>query len=155
MAPTDVSSETISVLRRPWIRYRNLGIPDRALVLAKRNYKGYADVGLPNPYMGRQLSVVDTGALPNLINLELVPPALRAHIRCGPGLDIADANDKPQKTVGYVHLVLRLGTFMFQLEFVVCDKLVPSVILFCDFCDQYLEATRLCAKNVETVLQYL
>lgn len=78
-----------------------------------------------------------------------MPPALRVHIRAGPTLDIADANNRPLRTVGYLPLVLRLGTYVVQLDFVVCDSLAAPVILGCDFCDRFVEAIRPRAKTVE------
>ena len=47
----DADSKQLAVLRRPWIRSRTLRIPDQVLVMAKRNYKVYADLGLNNQFM--------------------------------------------------------------------------------------------------------
>lgn len=64
--------------------------------MAKRNYKFYADVGLSHKYRVRHLSLLDTGAAPNLVNSERITSAFRTHIRCGPGLDIDDFNKIPR-----------------------------------------------------------
>lgn len=91
MAAANVSLETISVIHRSWISSRNFRIPYRALVMARIDYKAYAQHGLPNQFMVRQLSALNTRAAPNHINFELVPPALQAHIHFRPGLNIAHA----------------------------------------------------------------
>lgn len=106
--------------------------------------------------MVRQLSVLNIMAPPNLINSELVPPPICAHICCGTGLDMAEAKKTPLKTVRHVPLVVRFGTCMVQVDFVVCDKLGPPVIVCCDFCDRFVEPLRPRAKNVEhgNLLQY-
>lgn len=148
MAAMDVSLESISVLCCPWIRFRTFCIPDRGLVIARRTHEIYADRGMSTQYMGHQLSVLDTGATPNLINFENVPPALWAHMCCGPALDIIDANNNPLQPVGYLPLVVRLGTCMVQQFFVVCNTLAAPVILGCDFCDRFVEAIRPRAKTV-------
>lgn len=88
----------------------------------KRTYKVYDVLRLAHQHMAPQLSVLDAGASCNLINFQLVPPALQAHIHCRPRLYIADTNNDLLNTVGYVSFVVRLDTCMVQLDFVVCNK---------------------------------
>lgn len=42
-----------------------------------------------------QLSVLDTFAALNLINVGIIPPAMWEFIRIGQSLDLADANNNP------------------------------------------------------------
>lgn len=63
----DADSEHFGVVRRPWIRAKNNRIPDRFMVIAKRNYKVYGDLGLYTQFMVHFLTVLDTGAGPNVI----------------------------------------------------------------------------------------
>ncbi|CAN8062292.1 unnamed protein product [Agarophyton chilense] len=142
MAKTDIDSEHVAVLRPPWIWFRNPRTPDRILVMAKRSYKIYADLGLSHQFMVRQLSVLDTGAEINLINSGIIPSTLRNNIFYGPGRDIADAINNPLHTIGKISLAVRLGTYFVQLDFVVCNSLAAPVIHCCDFCDRFVEAIR-------------
>lgn len=128
---------------------QSVRIRDKAFVMAKRNYKVHANLGLSNPYILRKLPVLDTRAAPNLFNSELGPLALRTHIYSEPGLDFAEANKKLLTTVGYIPLVVRLGTCMAQLEFLVCYILMVPDILCFDSCHLFVEAMRTRAKNVE------
>lgn len=64
-------------------------------------------------------------------------------------MGIADANNNPLKTSGYISLVVRLGTCLVQLDFVVCEKIAALVIISCDFCDGFVDAICPCAKSVK------
>lgn len=44
------------------------------MVVAKRKYKVFADLGLSPQYMVRHRSILDTGAGPNFIIEYMVPP---------------------------------------------------------------------------------
>lgn len=83
------------------------------------------------------------------MNSDFISPHLWAHGREPPAFDITDANKKPLKTVGYLPLSVRLGNFVVQLEFVVCNSLAPPLILGCDFCDRIVQRIRLRARLVE------
>lgn len=137
---TDGNSGHCGVLRSPWIWSHNFHIPDRVLVMARRNYKFYADLVLSNQFMVRQLPFLDTGAAPNLIHLDLISPTLRAFMQYVPGLDIEYASNKPLQAVEMTTLTVRLGTYLVQLDFVVCKSLVAPVILGCDVGDLFVEA---------------
>lgn len=80
MATEKVDSEQLDVLHRLSIWSRNLFIPDRVLVTAKRNYKFYAEVGLPNQYMVGKFSVLDTGAGPKFVVKSLLHRLARSRI---------------------------------------------------------------------------
>ncbi|CAN8069508.1 unnamed protein product, partial [Agarophyton chilense] len=99
--------------------------------------------------MVRVLTVLDTGAGPNFIVESLLPLPLRSQIRLGVAPDFADANNNPLSTVGTVTLVVRLGSFVVKLDFIVCRKLATPIILGCDFCDKFIDAIRPRLKRVE------
>ncbi|CAN8071373.1 unnamed protein product, partial [Agarophyton chilense] len=145
----DADSKHLGVLRRPWIRIRNNRIPDRVLVMAKRNYKVYADLGLHTQFMVRHLTVLDTGAGPNFIVESLLPPPLRSIIRSETVPDVLDANNNPLKTAGVIDLVIRLGRMVVKLTFIVCRSLAAPVILGCHYCDRFFDAIRPRLKQVE------
>lgn len=79
----------------------------------------------------------------------MTPSALRVHTRCGPSLDIAEANDHPLQTLGYLLVVERLSTCMAQLDSFVWDKLAASVIVVCGFFDHVAEAICPCARAMK------
>ena len=119
------------------------------LVMARRNYKVYADVGLNRPLLTRRLTVLDTGAGPNFIRKDELPPGFESRLRYGPLLNIGDANNNPLSMLGVISLIVRLGTFLVKLDFIVCERLAAPVILGCDFCDRFVEAIKPRKKLVE------
>ncbi|CAN8068861.1 unnamed protein product [Agarophyton chilense] len=145
----DADSKHLGVLRRPWIRIRTNRIPDRVMVMAKRNSKVYADLGLSTKFMVRFLTVLDTGTEPNFVVESILPPAVQSQIRRGVALDAADAGNNPLETVGVIDLVVRLGPCVVKLHFIVCRSLPAPLILGCDFCDRFVEAVVPRLKRVE------
>lgn len=96
-----------------------------------------------------QLSVLDTGAALDVINPDLIPPPLWKSIRFGRALDIADANNQPIRTYGYINFVVGLGTSSELVKFIVCESLAAPIVLGCDFCDHCVEAIRPPKRIVE------
>ena len=62
--------------------------------------------------MSRVLSVLDTGAGPNLIRKSELPAGLETLVSFGPTQDIGDANNRPLRTVGTIRMPVRLGRFV-------------------------------------------
>lgn len=146
---TDVDSEHLSVLRRPWRRVDDARHPERILVMRKRNYKVYAELGLTSQFMVRQLTVLDAGAGPSLINSDIIPSAFGSNIRYGTVLQITDANSNPLQTAGTIELLVRLENCLSKVEFIVTKALAAPVLLGCDFCDKYMDAIMPRRKRVE------
>lgn len=71
----DANSVHLPVLWCPCIRIKKFRIPDRLLVMANRNYKVYADLGLNTDFIVIFLTVLDTGANPNFVLESFVTPA--------------------------------------------------------------------------------
>lgn len=109
----------------------------------------HSDLGLSNLFTVRYLSVLDTGAAPNLIHIGNIPPAMPDCIRIVPNLDSTDANNKPLRTSGTIPFVVRLGSHVIKLEFIVCDSLAAPGILGFDFCDCVVVAVRQRARSVK------
>lgn len=70
MSPKTVNKLT---LRRRWVSYKYLRYPERILVLAKRNYKVYADIGITKSLIRRALPMLDREAGPNFIRRSELP----------------------------------------------------------------------------------
>ncbi|CAN8065809.1 unnamed protein product [Agarophyton chilense] len=68
--------------------------------------------------MVRLLTVLDTGAGPNFVVEEVLPPALQSRIRHDHVPEVADANNKPLDTVEFIELVVRVGSRVVKLDFV-------------------------------------
>lgn len=75
------------------MQFKNNQVPDIVMVMAERNYKVFADIGLSSQYMVHNLSILDTGAGSNCTIGSLLPPYIRAQVRQGPVIDIAHFNN--------------------------------------------------------------
>lgn len=119
------------------------------MIMARRNYKVYADIGSSKSLLSRRLAVLDTGAGPNFIRLSELQSDEQARIQeaCLP--DIRDANKRPIKSLGTIKLVVQLGNHVVMLPFIVCTTLAAPVVLGCDYCDRFVEAIRPKNREVE------
>ena len=108
--------------------------------MQKRNYKVFAQLGTRISAMYRYLAVLDTGAGPNVIRSDALPPG--AVIKPHKTPPMRGANGRPLQTVGVTTLHVRVGTEGDRQQFIVCEQLAVDVILGCQFCDQYVEAIR-------------
>ena len=136
-------------IRRPWKRVTTPGNPTLVMVMARRNYKVYANIGVTVPLMQRMLAILDTGAGPNFIRRSELPKGSEAFMASGPLPNICDANNNPLRTIGMTKLPVRLGRLLVRVEFIVCDTLAAPVILGADYCDKFVEAIRPRQKLVE------
>ncbi|CAN8069066.1 unnamed protein product [Agarophyton chilense] len=119
------------------------------MIVSKRNYKVYIDIGSDRNLLSRRLTILYTGAGPNFIREPELAPADLELIRYGPLPDIRDANKNAVKTLGTVRLVVRLGRFVVLVDFIVCKTLAAPVVLGCDYCDKFVEANRPRRRLVE------
>jgi hypothetical protein len=133
-------------LQRPWRRVRSKRFPLAICVMQRRNYKVHAEIGLSGKVTARHLTVLDTGAGPNVIRMSALPA--NAVVRKQPCGAIRGANNKPLKTEGVVTLFVRVGTQTTRQQFIVVENLAVSVILGCQFCDTHVEAIRPRKKDV-------
>ena len=110
------------------------------MMMAKRNYKVYADFGFTPHLTIRKLTVLDTGAGPNCVRKSEIPEENLKKIRKGNTPRVTDANRNPINVIGTIDLVVRLGNILVKAEFLVCERLAAPAILGCDFCDRFVEA---------------
>ena len=96
---------------RRWYRVKRRGCPEKVLVLARKTYKIFADIGPTVGLMRRVLSVLDTGAGMNLIRKSELPAGLETFLSFGPTQGIGYANNRPLRTVGTTKMPLRLWRF--------------------------------------------
>lgn len=141
-SPDDSVEETRKLekatgLRRPWRRVCDERRPTVIFLLKKRNYKVYADLGRNASVMTRHLTVLDTGAGPNVIRRDVLPEGVTVRKL---KMTAFRGAKKPIETVGLVDLHVRLGNVRIRQSFIVCERLATPVILGCTFCDQRVEA---------------
>ncbi|PXF44214.1 hypothetical protein BWQ96_05995 [Gracilariopsis chorda] len=137
-------------LKRPCRRYV---CPERrtdyVLIMAHRNYKVYADIGLSKSLLSRRLAVLDTGAGPNFTRLSELDSDEPAGMQKACLPDIRDANKRPIKSLGTIKLVVQHGNHVFRLSFIVCTTLASPVVLGCDYFDRFVETIRPKNREVE------
>lgn len=121
------------VLQRTRQGHQPPKFPDRVLRMTKHNRKMYADLGLDSSRMFRVLTVLNTGAGPNFIRQTEISPEVEKNLKRAPPLEKYDANNRPLLLVGTVKQPVRLETFFFRVEFIVCQRLKAPVILGADF----------------------
>ena len=117
-------------------------------MLKKRNYNVYADIGVDTRLLSRRVAILDTGAGPNFIHRDALPPDVEV-LKQGQLPSIADANNRPLTMSGRVDLVVQLGYTRVRAEFLVCERLAAPMIIGADFCDQHVEAILPRRRTVE------
>ncbi len=112
-------------------------------ILAKRNYKVHAYLGLTSKRTTRFTVVLDTGAGSSFIRKDCLPPDVQKLIKpLHSAVKIKDANNRRVNLVGRINLVCQIGTRSEIVTFYVAERLATTVILGCDFCDRYIESIR-------------
>lgn len=99
-------SDQLFKLQRPWRTVRSVNHPDRFMVMERRNYKAYADIGLRPGLRHPKLVSLDTGAGPKFVRSSELPQEEINFISYGPLPDSCDAN---YNTLG---TTIRLGRYI-------------------------------------------
>ena len=140
----------IGCLQRPWHRIGNTAEPETVFILAKRNYKVYANLGLTSSNMKRFTTILDTGAGSSFIRLDEIPHPMRNHITpTREEVTIRNASGKPVPILGTIRLSVQVGRKTEKVDFLVAEKLATAVILGCDYCDKYVECIKPRLRLVE------
>lgn len=93
------------------------------------NYKILAAFALWPDLLATEVAVLDTGAGPNCVHLDALPPGAQDHIRAGPLPAVHGANNQQLPTVGIISLYTQAGTAIVKTDFVVCRDLSVPLIL--------------------------
>lgn len=134
----------------PHILVRPYGLPryvtvaeylaDPVCYLSTVNYKVEAELGPTVSTCRPVLTVFDTGAGPNLIRADLLPPELLERAdRRRDVVNLASASNHRLKTKGIVTLTVRLGDFTVRQPFVVTEQLGADAILGTTFIDAHVD----------------
>lgn len=108
-------------------------------MLAKWDYVVYSNIGLTPLSSHRALTVLDTGAGPNLIRPDFLVVSFLQHFWFGPLPNICDSNSRPLKMLGTVWLPVRLNHHFTLYEFIVCKTFAASAVLDTDFCSRFVK----------------
>ena len=110
-------------------------------MLSAYNYKVEASIRTnPNDWISF-LSVADTGAGPNLIRADCVPPEVLAKVNSDRHVfNLASASKHKLHTIGIVNPHVNLGGYKCRQSFVVVRRRAADVILGCTFLDEHVES---------------
>ena len=113
---------------------------DPICLMRYRNYKVHAAIGLSKSAMFPVVSVLDSGAGPNLVHLRMIPPGWLSRIRQGALPKLVDAQKRSINAIGTIALMVRLGQFKARVHFVVVTHMAVDCILGTSFIDRHVKA---------------
>lgn len=108
--------------------------------LKSENYKIFANIGLSGAVMYRHAVVLDTGAGPNCIRTDALPPGARGKLEAPPDFGVFDANGKPLTLEGCIKLDVEVGKCRVTASFIVCRHLQVGTILGTDFTNLHVHS---------------
>ena len=148
--PTNNNDINIGILARPWQRIKKKTDPETLFVLAKRNYKVHAYLGITARATTQYVVILDTGAGSSFIRHSSLPPGADKRIKpLRSSVKIKDANNRSINVIGTVNLTCEMGSRREIVTFYVVERLATEAILGCDFCDRHIEAIRPRKRIVE------
>ena len=123
---------------------------ETVFIMARRNYKIAAYIGLHKSSLARFVVVLDTGAGSSFIRQALIPESHRKLIKpLDSEFNVKDANNRRVVITGTINLAVQVGTRQDVVKFNVVERLGTDIILGCDFCDKHVEAIRPRKRLVE------
>ena len=133
----------LGFLQRPWHRVKRHTHPEAIFILARGNYKVYANIGQTLRNTERFVAVLDTGSASSFIRLSELPIDVHPKIRpLDKQIDIRNVNGKALPIKGTIRLAVNVGKSDEIMTFYVAEKLVTPVLLGCDYCDSHVESIR-------------
>lgn len=94
-------------------------------------------------------AVLDNGATTSFIKTEELSHLLLRIVQTfNYDVNVGNTSEKPVPILGTIILVVIIGTRTETVCFYVVENLTTAVILGCEFCDRYVDATRQCLKIV-------
>ena len=99
------------VLQSPWRRVKRQFEPETIYLLARRNYKVFADIGVTRRHMRRYVTILDTGAGSSYVRKDILPDKIMSFIRpLRTTINVRDAGNKRVAIAGTIDLTVQLGT---------------------------------------------
>ena len=112
---------------------------ESCLKLGSHNYKVEAQLKLSGTNFEHVVSVIDTGAGPNLISRKILSEELRQRIKPEREfVKLVDANGKPLDLIGTINKATKIGSYRASVTYVVTKTLSTDVILGCEFLDNHV-----------------
>jgi transposase InsO family protein len=118
-------------------------------LLAARNYKVSATVGVTTVVATPVIAILDTGAGPNLIRADLLPDDWERYRVVGtPERRIVGAGGRQLAQKGVVNMHVCMGRLKVQTRFIVVERLVAECIVGCQFIDRHVKTILPMEKRV-------
>lgn len=118
--------------------------------LSPWNYKVEALVGPTAETQVQLLTVLDTGAGPNLIRADLLPDDTLLKLdKSREMVNLASASNHRLHVMGIATLSVSIGDYKARQQFIVVKKLGADVILGCTFIDAHVRSIRPRQKSIE------
>ena len=140
-----------SVLSRPYGLPKSVKMCDymgeSVCFLSPHNYKVEARIGVNSSAQHELLTVLDTGAGPNLIRAAVLPQRLLQSLDSRGVVRLASASKHRLDVLGVTQLVVTVGSLVTRQPFVVVRNLGTDALLGCTFADKHIESIR-CRKRV-------
>lgn len=125
-------------------------LEDPVCTLRWYNYKVNASIGSSTQTLRRVLTVIDTGAGPNLIREGVCPPESLAAIDTSrPIANLASASRHRLDTLGVVILTVKVATKVARVPFIVVRNLGADALLGCTYQDAHVRSIHCEARTVE------
>jgi hypothetical protein len=109
--------------------------------MKSRNYKFTVSVGVSNSVLVPVLAVLDTGAGPNLIREDVLPPNWETlRLRGVPIPKVMNASGRLLHSKGVIVLIVQVGHLRTRVRFYVTAGLAVPCILGCNFIDRHVKS---------------
>jgi Retroviral aspartyl protease len=114
---------------------------DQVCLLASRNYKVSATVGVSTVVATPVYAILDTGAGPNLVREDVLPEDwTRYRTTEEPSFQVVGASGRPLPQRGVLTLCVQLGQLKARAKFIVVKHLTAGCILGCQFIDRHVKS---------------
>jgi hypothetical protein len=129
-------------VRTQWVSKSDPNGLDQVWLLASRNYKVSATVGLLSTVVATPFyAILDTGVGPNLVREDVLPEDwTRYRVMEGPSFQVVGASGRPLPQRGVLTLCVQLGRLKVHAKFIVVKYLMAGCILGCQFIDRHVKS---------------
>ena len=142
-----------SVLSRPYRLPKSVKMCDYmgecVCFLSPHKYKVEVRIGVNSSVQHELLTVLDTGAGPNLIRAAVLPQRLLQSLDSRGVVRLASASKHRLDVLGVTQLVVTVGSLVTRQPFVVIRNLGTDALLGCTLADKHIESIRCRKRAVE------
>lgn len=106
--------------------------------MRRENYRIFVCIGF-SPFASTTVrAILDTGAVPNLMHIDMQPRSAQSSLRAGKLPKVRDASQRTLNILGAVLLYLRIGSLPVRIRFLVATNLVARYIPDTSFMGRYV-----------------